>query len=184
MSPKGNSSKDNKTRKMVLNHIHAYPGVSFVVIRDIFAIPDGTLRYHLNYLERKKEIYSKLVDQERCFFPNVGVILDKKRSGPVVRGFRLTKTQNKILTMIKQHPGINQKDLILRTRTKRVTLVYNLNKLVDAELVRKVKDGRNVCYFHVTEEEIRQELLKKLLKKLIKGEISEAKFTKLKKRLE
>ena len=73
---------------------------------------------------------------------------------------------------------------MLRTRVKRVTLVYNMNKLVEAELVRKVKDGRNVCYFHVTEEEIRQELLKKLLKKLLRGEISEDKFLKLKKRLE
>ena len=167
-----------------MNHIHAYPGVSFVVIRDIFTIPDGTLRYHLTYLERKKEIYTKLVDQERCFFPNIGVVLDKKKSGPVVRGYKLSKTQNRILTMITQHPGINQKDLVLRTRTKRVTLVYNLTKLLEAELVRKVKDGRNVCYFHVTEEEIRQELLKKILKKLVTGEISESKFHKLKRRLE
>lgn len=181
---KKKSKKENKTRKLVLNHIITYPGVNFSTLKNVFDLKYGTLNYHLTYLERKDEIYCKTKDNEKCYYPTGYLSLDQESSRLKLHRKKYTKVQFKIISTIEQHPLITQKDLIYRTRIKRPTLVYNLKKMVDAEQIRQVKVGRNICYQIVSEDEIRKGLLKKLVLKFMKREIDEATFLRLKKKLE
>jgi predicted transcriptional regulator len=166
----------NRTRKLIYNHILSYPGISYSKLRSIFDIPESTLRYHLRYLERKKEIDSSVVNGRRYFNPTEHAILLDDKSG----FGKLTTTQVKALNAIKRHPGITQKELVERTGKKRITITNCVKKLIKLQMVRKVRDGRNVHYYHVTEEEVREALLRKLVIKLVNREIDEKRFLVLK----
>ena len=74
----GGYALEHNTRKMIINHILAYPGVSFGTIKKVLNIPPGTLRYHLNYLESKKKIKSSLTGNNRCYYPVQKIIFDIK----------------------------------------------------------------------------------------------------------
>ena len=51
---------DHKTRKMIYNLIVARPGVKYKFIKRTLELTHGTLRYHLNFLERNDKIKSIL----------------------------------------------------------------------------------------------------------------------------
>lgn len=173
---------ENQTRAMVHKHIQAYPGVSYIVLKNVYNLTDGTLRYHLTYLERKDEITEKMVEGRKCYFPTAHLELDKNEI--VFESKKLTRVQEKILDTIEKHPGISQKDLVMRSKVKRITLSYNVKKLIETCYIRKEKDGRNICYYTVNREELRKKLLKGLVRKLANKEISEKKFNALKARLD
>jgi DNA-binding MarR family transcriptional regulator len=87
------------------------------------------------------------------------------------------------LNAIKHDPWINQKELIAKTSLKRHILTYNLAKLIELDLVRKINYERNVCYEYVTNELLQNEILKVLVIKLLNNEIDEQTFLKLKDKL-
>ena len=61
---------DNRTRKMVYNYISKHPGVSFGSIMNVLDLTEGTLRYHLGYLERENKILSNLKGKHKCYYSN------------------------------------------------------------------------------------------------------------------
>jgi predicted transcriptional regulator len=173
---------EHNTRKMIINHIMAYPGVSFVIIKKMLNLPEGTLRYHLNYLESKNEIKSTLQGKNRCYYPVQKVVFDS-RSDSEIKTHRLSETQERLLSTIRRNPGITQKDLILQTGLKRITVGYNLRKIVDFGVVRKEPNGRKVCYYYISDIELRERIKKRLITKFLNNEIDEQTFLALKKKL-
>ncbi len=176
-------SLEHNTRKMIVNHILAYPGVSFVSIKKMLNLPDGTLRYHLNYLESKKEIRSCLEGNNRCYYPVQRIIFDSK-SESEIKTHRLNDTQERLLDIIQRNPGITQKDLILLTGLKRITVRYNIRKFIDFGVVRKEPNGRNICYYYISDIELKERIKKRLIAKFLSNKIDEQTFLRLKRRLE
>ena len=66
----GDVALDNKLRKIIYNHILAYPGESYNRLKNIFELTDGALRYHLGYLEKNRKISSDLAKGTRCYYPH------------------------------------------------------------------------------------------------------------------
>jgi predicted transcriptional regulator len=95
----------------------------------------------------------------------------------------LSETQERLLNTIQRNPGITQKDLILQTGLKRITVGYNLRKIVDFGVVRKEPNGRKVCYYYISEGELREKIKKRLITKFLNNEIDEQTFLALKKKL-
>lgn len=175
----------HETRKRIYNHILAYPGVSFNIIKSVFELTDSTLRYHLKYLESKNEIKSSLEGRNRCYYPVHGSIGESESKTKLEMGaYNLNSTQERLINLVQQHPGITQKGLILKTRLKKITVAYNVNKLVKFGLVQKENSGKYVNYYYIPDVELRKKIIEKLILKLINHEIDEHTFLIIKKKLE
>ena len=174
---------EHKTRTTIINHILAHPGVSFSIIKGIYGLADGTLRYHLNYLESKHEIRSTYDGKSKRYYPVQNIIFDN-RPGSNINFRRLNDTQEKLMVAIQRYPGITQKELIIRTHMKRLTIGNNIKKLVDFGVIRKEPNGRNICYYYISSEELKKKVIKRLIDKLLNYEIDEKTFLVLKHKLE
>ena len=167
----------------------AHPGVSFIILKSIFKLNDSTLRYHLNYLQRSRKISFGLEKGRRYYYPHLGEVhviqrTDGSDGSDTLRGYELTSKQVKIVSMIKMHPKINQKELVKMTGINRITLNKNLKKLKVLCLVRQLPNGNKVQYEFLENKQLRYEILKHLIKKLLSNEIDEVTFLKLKKELD
>jgi predicted transcriptional regulator len=180
----GEGALDHRTRKVIFNYIASNPGVSFGSVRKYFDLNESTLKYHLNYLERSKQVTSRREGRLRCYFcmRNNGFDLSQI---PQTTLNQLNKNQRVILNMIIHNPGLGKSDLIVRTKLNRKTLEYNLDKLTELKLIWKVKtEGAELGYEFITKESLRQEIYNRLLMKLLTDEIDENTFKKIKKKLE
>ena len=110
---------ENQVRKMICAHIVEYPGVSFSTLKRFHDLNDGTLRYHLTYLERAEKITSKLEAGKLHYYPYAKPVIHSKSTNTNLRSHELTPHQELILNAIKQNPGINQTELIAKTSLKR-----------------------------------------------------------------
>lgn len=184
MVQNGQSAMEHDTRKMIYNHITHYPGVTFSVLKDIFELPEGTLRYHLKYLEKADTICSNLKGGNRCYYPQsndriISRVLENHRGM-----YKFTKIQKRILGIIQQNPGINQKELIKRAKINRFTINYNLNKFIDLGIIRKINDSGRAFYEFITDDLMEYEIMKLLIIKLLNNEIDENTFQELKEKLQ
>ncbi|UCH89618.1 MAG: MarR family transcriptional regulator [Thermoplasmata archaeon] len=175
---------ENEKRRMIFNHINAYPGVSFNILKNIFELTDGALRYHLDYLEKNDKINCGLDKGVRCYYPNAGSVNVHRSPGETLELYKLTPRQEQVLDTIKLYPGINQKELVDRTRISRFQLSKEIKKLIDLNLVNKYQSERNVCYEFVPDEELKFKIIRRLVIKFIKNEIDEEKFLQLVRSLE
>ncbi len=177
---------ENQTRRLIYDHILANPGVSFVVLKKVLNLNESTLRYHLNYLEKSEKISFGLEKDKRNYYAYSGEshVIRKSEDTKELITFELTNTQQRIITIIKQYPKINQKELSKKSRINRITLSRNLKKLMELCLVRKIPNGNKVMYEYLESEQLRYEILKRLLKKLLSKEIDEETFLDLKRQLD
>ena len=174
---------DHKMRRMIYNHIVAHPGVAYSIIKKVFDLTDGTLRYHLNYLESKDEIKSSLEGNNRCYFPVQNVIFNARPAADF-ETYELNILQERILSAVRHEPGISQKELVAQTGSNRISVSYNIKKLIDYGLVQKTQVGRNTCYEFISNYELRKKIMKRLIMKLLSNEIDEHTFLVLKRKLE
>ena len=183
MSPTGEIVFDHDARKIIYNHILAYPGVSYITLKNIFDLKDGTLRYHLQYLEKADRIMTDIENGKRCYYPLKNEIVDTKLYENKPRSFKFSPIQMKILNIIKRKPGITQKELIKNTGLSRFTISYDIRKFIDMGLVKKSNNEKFVYYEYMTDELLRHEVLLRLTMKLLNKEIDEKTFFELKEKL-
>ena len=174
---------ENQIRKTIYSHIVEYPGVSFSTLKRVYDLNDGTLRYHLNYLERAQKIASKLENGKLHYYPYAQSTIDSKLASTNLKSRELTPHQELILNAIKRYPGINQTELIAKTSLKRHILTYNVSHLIDLGMIKKNNHVRNVCYEYIPDELLQYEMLKMLTIKFLNNEIDEQTFLKLRSRL-
>jgi predicted transcriptional regulator len=176
---------EHEIRKKVYIHITEYPGVSFSTLKRFHELNDGTLRYHLNYLVRAEKISSNLEAGQLHYYPNTITVADPNTTNghESPRYQNLTTHQEHILNIIKQHPGINQTELIAKTSLKRHILTYNITQLIAFGLVKKNNHVKFVCYESIPKDLLQYEMLKMLTVKLLNNEIDEQTFLKLKEKL-
>lgn len=177
---------EHDTRRMIYNHIVSNPGVSFNILKQVFKLNDSTLRYHLNYLERNEKISFSQDRGKRYYYPHLGhrTVNNNGWDSEPLEAYNLSGVQKQIVNTIRRYPGINQKELIIRTRLSRLAINKNIKKLMELCIVRSIPDANKVCYEYIENEQLRYEILKRLLIKLIRKEIDEEEFLKLKRSLD
>ena len=177
---------DNETRRLIYDHITANPGVSFMVLKNIFNLNESTLRYHLDYLEKNKKIIPGFESGKRNYYPQLDQINKPNGSDNTdsFQTYKLTNYQERIISTIKKYPKINQKELAKRTGINRITLHNNLKKLMSLCMIRKIPNGNKVHYEYIDNKQLRIEILKQLLVKLINNEIDGETFLELKRKLD
>lgn len=148
-----------------------------------FDLNKSTLNYHLNYLEKTKQVISKREGRNRCYFGTEQAPFDNLYDHQAKIN-ALTKIQKRILNTIWETPGISLKDICQRTKIKQRTIEYSINRLITLHLIWKVKDNNEIGYECITKETLRKEIYNRLLIKLLNDEIDEETFHKVRRTLE
>jgi predicted transcriptional regulator len=174
----------NETRRMIYNHILEHPGVSFVVLKKVFGLPDGTLRYHIDYLKRAEKINISKENGKRIYYPCRLSYPQNSTSENGFEKYNLNSVQESILDVLKLHSRLNQKELSRRTKLNRFKVRNNINKLMELGIVRKITNQNTVYYEYISEGQMQFEIAKALAIKLLNGEIDNKTFMELIAKLE
>ena len=164
---------EHETRRMIFNHIMAHPGVSFNILKKVFNLNDSTLRYHLSYLERNEKISFGIEEGKRNYYPHFGEEIIIRDTEEFPQSNNLTSVQEELISIIKHRPGIKQKELVRKSDYSRISVINNVNKLMDLCIVRKLPSENGVHYEYIETEQLRFEILRSLVIKLLKHEIDE-----------
>ncbi|MEW5760579.1 MAG: winged helix-turn-helix transcriptional regulator [Candidatus Thermoplasmatota archaeon] len=125
------------TRGKIHGYITANPGEHYNSIKEALALSNGILAYHLNVLEREGYIKSMPDGMYRRFYP-------KSMSLPT-NGHK--KMQEIIANIIKEKPGISQKEIAKIVGLSTATVSYHIQILVSIRKVRIERTWRkNMCY--------------------------------------
>ncbi len=140
---------DLETRRKIYELIKKSPGIHFREIERRLKIAVGNLQYHLRYLEKKNLIRSDQDGEYIRYFPKDCQLddVDKK-----ILSFLRRRTSRRILVYLLNNPNANNKDVSKAVRLSPSTISWHLNKLVEAGIVEKRKEGRE-SYFEVKDPE-------------------------------
>lgn len=165
---------DHRTRELLLERIKEVPGISFGNLMKSLDLNEGTLRYHLTYLERKELIYSRKSGRKRIYYTSVcpGFSMDIKRD--------LTKDQRRVLNLIRKSPGMSQNEILSSINIYKKDLKGIIEKLVGDHLIWEVENGNGICYEYITKEKLVNEIILDLVERFLKGEIEQTTFLKIK----
>jgi len=168
------SRTEHQTRDALLSYIMDRPGVSFSRLMSSLKLNEGTLRYHLNYLERKDLIRSKKEGRRRLYFYTLN---DSSVEG---RNAVIGKYHKRVLTIIRRSPGIGVKEISGSLDMPRKEINSIIKTLEREHLIWSVEKVKGVGFEVVTREKLVKEMLYDLLEKFLKGEIDQSTFLRLK----
>ena len=165
---------DHRTRDLLMGRIKDRPGISFGRLMKSMEINEGTLRYHLNYLERKELIRSRKEGRRRVYF--IGSLDPENRFG----SSDMTRNHKRVLTMIRRSPGIKPKEIMRETGLTRRSLDNIIGKLQREHLIWSIENGNGVGYEIITREKIVEEMLLDLVERYLRGDIDRSSFLRIK----
>lgn len=134
---------DHEKRDEIYELIRATPGIHAHEIGEKTRIGWGTTVYHLKLLESHSLVVSKKSGRYKRFFVNTGEYTKKKD----VYGALRNDTAKAVAEFIVNHPGTNQKEMCAALGIQPSLASWHVEKLEGVELVKRVKDGRQVRYF-------------------------------------
>ena len=169
---------ENQTRDILVEYIRGKPGISFGELMSFSRMNEGTLRYHLRYLEKLDFISSKKVGRRRLY--HACNISNKK----TFEESRLTIDQMRVIKLIMRKPGIKPKEILDMVDLSRKGLLKIINKLKKDHMIFEVENGNGVGYEYITRERLVEELLLELVDKLLTGKIDQPTFMRMKKWIE
>jgi predicted transcriptional regulator len=133
---------DHFVRGKIYGYILANPGEHYNAIRQALGLTNGSLAHHLRTLERESFIKSKRFGIYRRFYPmNMQIPTER---------FEVNEIQNTIMGIIKNHPGISQKEIASDVNLTPPTVNYHIGILNHEGLVHVSRNGRRTeCYLEV-----------------------------------
>lgn len=126
---------DHYIRGRIQGYITANPGSHYNMIKADLQINNGNLAYHLQVLERQGYIRSVRDGIYKRFYPDT-------MSVP-----RPPSLQERILVLLRTHPGLTQKEIAIKLDEKPSTINDYVRRMVAASLLRVERAGvKNHCY--------------------------------------
>jgi predicted transcriptional regulator len=127
---------DHFVRGQIFGYIQANPGEHYNAIKDALGLTNGSLAHHLRTLEREQFVKSRRFGLYRRFYPMHFRI-------PEAGEFQPNDIQTTILDVIKQAPGITQKEIAMTLGLTPPTVNYHIAVLSDHNLIRVDRQGRS-----------------------------------------
>jgi DNA-binding MarR family transcriptional regulator len=126
-------------RSSVQSFINENPGERYNDIKRILHLPNGTLTYYLNALEREGLIKSERDGVFKRFYPSKGIT--------VKESIELTEIQKAIFNIIKINPGVTQKNIMSALGISQQNLNYHIQLMVKARVIKLERVGNKTkCY--------------------------------------
>ncbi len=119
---------DNFTRGQIYEYVRLNPGDSYTDIKRNICLAAGPLTYHLAVLEREELVRSVVRGSRKLFYPR-GVPIPENGDG-------LHALQTRILTTLREDPGISVNELAATLGVSRQVALYHVRRLVRADLAR------------------------------------------------
>ena len=126
----------NKTRDKIHDFISTNPGEHYRSIQTKLQLGNGVLNYHLHLLQKKKLIKTNKDGIYKRYYPMALMI-------PKGAKRKLSKTQEKIVKLINERPGILQQHISISLRISRQLTSYHVRKLVRNGTLKTIKDGNH-----------------------------------------
>jgi uncharacterized membrane protein/DNA-binding MarR family transcriptional regulator len=140
---------DHFVRGQVYGYIKANPGEHYNSIKKALALKNGTLVYHLKTLEREEFIKSVVDGRFKRFYPREMKVPEP--SDELV--LRMNHIQHEILKIIRENPGISQKEIAGRIGLSTPTVHYHINIMMSARVINVKRVGRETqCFVEEVEE--------------------------------
>jgi len=169
----------HRTRKRIYEHILKNPGVTFQMLKTIFDMNEGTLRYHLEYLRRSDLILQKKQDNNRFYISKDNPVKTLKKASD-----RTSKERARVLSLITSEPGITRSELSEKCNMNRKKLTRILSDLKKKGFIRCRKIGGETCYEAKSDEDIVREMMVILIRKYLDGDMTIERLMELKGKLE
>ncbi len=141
---------ENFVRGQIYGFIQANPGTHYNFIKRALNLNNGTLAYHLNVLENEQLIFSQNDRLYRRFYP-------REQRIPQINGndginythVQLNKTQDKIVNLLENKPGLTQKQIAKLLKKSNQVVNYNINTMAQLGLIKLKRDGNKTkCFIH------------------------------------
>ena len=140
---------DHFVRGQVYGYIKANPGEHYNSIKKALALKNGTLVYHLKTLEREEFIKSVADGRFKRFYPREMKVPEP--SDELV--LRMNHIQHEILKIIRENPGISQKEIAGRIGLSTPTVHYHINIMMSGRVINVKRVGRETqCFVEEVEE--------------------------------
>jgi predicted transcriptional regulator len=133
---------DQFTRGRIFGYIEANPGDHFGAIRKALSLSNGNAVYHLQVLEKQGFVKSRNEGMYKRFYSK-GTVLPPDNSGPI------SEIHQRILSCIREAPGISQTEVASLLGLQQSTLGYQLRKLEKMGQIRRKRAGRRASYYLV-----------------------------------
>jgi predicted transcriptional regulator len=143
-----------ENRRLIFNYILTNPGTHLRKISRDLNIYLSTLRYHLDYLEDKGLISSKMENNLKIYFPSGKLDLKERNLAPLLQQKRFRD----IIVIIIDSPGSTSSQIADKLSLKPSTISKYMSILEDRGILGCEKIGREKKY-HVKDEDRIIELL-------------------------
>ncbi|HYS71584.1 MAG TPA: winged helix-turn-helix transcriptional regulator, partial [Thermoplasmata archaeon] len=123
---------DHETRGMIRGYIVANPGDHYNAIKEALELPNGTLAYHIQVLQKEMIVKSVKDGKFRRFYPYEMRLPETGQP---------TKIQRVILDLIRVNPGITLRDTAGFLGLGSSTVSYHLERLEELERIESRREG-------------------------------------------
>ncbi len=131
---------DHYSRGRVYQYIELNPGEHFNAIKKALDLNIGTATYHLEVLLKAGLIRARQDGIYKRFYPSTMPL-------PPPNGNSISEVQQRVLDIIKDSPGITQKELANLLGVRQSTLNYQISRLDQSGLIELRRKGRKVHYY-------------------------------------
>ena len=129
-------------RQNIYNYILKHPGLHLRELIRKLKIPEGTLRHHLNYMEKQRIIISNHKDRYTRYYVKFAIGSKEKK---IIHFLRQDTPRNIILYLITIL-GASQIELSKQLEKHPTTIEFHIKKLLNAEIIVPCEVGNGGVY--------------------------------------
>jgi len=153
----GKKILDHDLRNRIYNEIKMNPGIHYRYIMSRLKLKNGTLVHHLMRLEQEELIKSERDGVYKRFYP-MGMRIPRSEVGQFfpdgtrtynIGEHQVSELQMNIIDIIRERPGLTQKEIAKRINESRRVVNYHIKLLIQHNIVYLEKVGRETrCYIY------------------------------------
>ncbi|MHB8586818.1 MAG: winged helix-turn-helix transcriptional regulator [Thermoplasmatota archaeon] len=136
------SVMDQSTRERIYGIIREDPGVHAHQISSRAGVGWGTTVYHLKLLEDHRLVVGERQGRYKRFFPSAGYVGVKSAMGAL-----RNETSSAVAAFVAEHPGTSQREVCEALNISASLVSWHVDRLEQAGLLKRVREGRSVRYF-------------------------------------
>ncbi|MHA1561717.1 MAG: winged helix-turn-helix transcriptional regulator [Promethearchaeota archaeon] len=138
---------ENQIRSQIIDEIIEDPGIHYNEILRIIGTSPSNLAWHLDILESYKVIKKQRIGHYLIYYPYFQENPFSDMNPNIIK----SKTTLEVLKTINEYPGIYMSRISQILKLNRNTIKYHIEKLLEAKLIIKRKQGRKFLLFESKE---------------------------------